>query len=101
MTYFAIRKGVVSHPQHIETAIELWTDDACRFASPFEQEIVFWNLGDKSAQFTVNEQAMSLPANGTATVHLPCTQGSIPDEFFTENYLDEPDINVTNCALPY
>ena len=101
MTYFAIRKGVVFHPQHIETAIELWTDEECSFASSLEQEIMFWNLGDKSAQFTVNGQATSLPANGGATVRLPRIQGSIPDEFFAENYLEEPDIDVTNCALPY
>lgn len=101
MTFFAIRNGVVFHPQHIETAIESWTDESLCLASPFEQEIAFWSLGDKSAQFAVNGQVIILPAAGTATVCLPRTQGSIPDEFFAENYLEEPDIDVTNCALPY
>jgi len=101
MAFFAVRNGLVLHPQHIETAIEAWTDDTCKFASPFEQDVAFWNLADAPCKLAINGQPASVPASGKALFHLLRTQGAIPDEFFAEDYLEEPDIDVTNCTLPY
>ncbi|MBP5641249.1 MAG: hypothetical protein J6X55_17365 [Victivallales bacterium] len=101
MTFFAIRNGIVLHPEHIETAIESWTDGECLLASPYEQDITVWNLENQPKSVSLNGQTATIPPKGTATFRMPRTPGKIPAEFLAQDYLEEPDINITNCRLPY
>lgn len=95
------KNGIVIHPQFPETSLDAWKDEDATVSCLFEQDLELANTASAPATIRINGKALNIPAASTIKLHIPPTQGTISDEFFAPDYLEEPFLNPKNIRLPY
>lgn len=101
MRIAVIKHDVLLSPERIEWRLEAWNDGKCELALIEKQNVALENLGEDILSFEINGREVKLTAGRMAFVECEKNQGSIEDEFFSEDYPEEPDFIPSNTIVPY
>lgn len=105
MGVFFVRGTTIIHPEHPETDVESWALEDCRerifLTSLFEQQLYVCNLGKRENTLGINNSTIVLAPEDKGILKCQKRIAHGMEEFFKEDYLEEPWLDVKDTRLPY